>query len=149
MPGSTEPDLVPIMRPSSGVKPIVVSILCPFVITAKGTAISQMTRNELQTIWTSSEQLRCPSRAVLMIDPVKAVPANSFLQPAIRPGIRGRRRRHVMMESSIENSDLRHGPKKLADDSHTSSSARLWSGAKTETFSIAVMTSEVTNTGLL
>src|ERR1039458_678903 len=57
----------------------------------QGTAIAQMASHEFQRIQVLAQQLRGTLGAILMIDPMESVAANSLLEPLIRTRVGGRR----------------------------------------------------------
>src|SRR4029077_7462354 len=73
---------------------------------------------ELERLWIFPKQLPRTQRAVLMVDPMKSVAANAFLEPFIRTGIDGRRCGHLLVKSRIENRDLRNVSQNLLDNVH-------------------------------
>ena len=77
MPGSTEPERVPIISPSSGVNPMVVSMLLPPRMRASEQPLPRWQVMSLSVGEIPCQELRGAPRAVLMVDSVKAKFANS------------------------------------------------------------------------
>ena len=75
-----------------------------------------MAGHKLQRRQILAEQLRGALGAILMIDSVKSVAANSFRQPFIRSGIDERGSGQVAVKAGVEHGDLRDGSKSLFDD---------------------------------
>src|SRR4029077_2998798 len=73
---------------------------------------------ELERLWILPKKLPRTHRAVLMVDSMKSVTANAFLEPFIRTGIDGRRNGHLLVKSRIENRDLRDASQNLLDNFH-------------------------------
>ena len=100
IPGSTAPDRVPIIRPSRGVKPIVVSMLRPFRIAAIEQPLPKWQLTSFRDLWHSvPSSLHCTLGAVLMIDAMESIPANASLEPLIRTRIDRRRLWHLAGET--------------------------------------------------
>ncbi len=65
------------------------------------------------------QKLCRPLGAILMIDTVESISANSLLKPLVGTGIGFRRQRHGAMKAGVEDGDLRHRTEELGDDFHT------------------------------
>src|SRR2546425_6945283 len=64
------------------------------------------------------QESRGASGAILMVDSMKAVAANTFREPFVRTGIYRRRRRDAAMETCVENGYLRDVSEQFLDDIH-------------------------------
>src|SRR5436309_16063547 len=62
------------------------------------------------------QESRGASGAILMVDSMKAVAANTFREPFVRTGIYRRRRRDAAMETCGENGYLRDVSEQFLDD---------------------------------
>src|SRR3989442_7976051 len=62
------------------------------------------------------QESRGASGAILMVDSMKAVAANTFREPFVRTGIYRRRRRDAAMETCVENGYLRDVSEQFLDD---------------------------------
>src|ERR1700746_1651159 len=85
---------------------------------------------QLQRQQILAEQLRGATRAVLMIDAVKAVAANSSRQPFVRAGIDERRFGEVAVEAGIEHRDLADVSQALSNDFYSFEFGAVMQGRK-------------------
>ena len=106
--GSMEPERVPIMMPSSGVNPMLVSTLLP-----SATAVTDAPFPRWQTIsrsefgWRVQKLGRAP-RGVLKADAVESIAPDSLLEPGVGPRINVSGGLESGMKPGIEDRDLRH-----------------------------------------
>src|SRR6266480_7139085 len=77
-----------------------------------------MACHQFERVQVSAQKLCGTPRAILMIDPVKSVAANTVFEPLIRPRIHRRSRRQSAMKSGIENRDLRNSAQELFNNLH-------------------------------
>src|SRR5277367_2351201 len=78
-------------------------------------AIAEVARHELQLGEICLQQLRGSTRAVLMVDAMKAKFADALLDPLIRTGINVRRFRQRIVEASVKHSHLQNPAAELFD----------------------------------
>ena len=150
MPGSTDPLRVPIMIPSSGVNPMVVSTLLPLSIAASEQPFPRWQLTIFSAASVALQQVRCAMRAILMIDAVKSVTANAAFEPLVGSGINFCSQRQSAMESGVEDRDSAlHSGNSFSASSMPCSPAALCNGAMAETSSMACFTSGVMIAGSL
>src|SRR5580704_9247939 len=70
------------------------------------TTISQVTIYEAERIRLATQQMSRAPRAILVIDAVKTVAADSRLEPIVRPRINCGGERHLFMKTCIEDRNL-------------------------------------------
>ena len=86
-----------------------VSMLCPPRIAAREQPLPRWQVTSFSVGKIFAEQLSGSSRAVLVIDSVEAVFADSLLHPFVRTGINCGRSGQSAVKSGVKNRDLRHG----------------------------------------